>query len=69
MMKIMEPEQIALQYLNITFPSKSGCLEKAGVQEMLMTKLDELAEYAWESSLCGVFSADLILKKNLKMKI
>ena len=43
-----EPEQIALQYLNITFPSKSELFGKAGVQEMLMTKLDELAEYACE---------------------
>jgi DNA polymerase I len=58
-----EPEQIALQYLNITFPSKSELFGKAGVQEMLMTKLDELAEYACESAYVSFFSADLILKK------
>ena len=58
-----EPEQIALQYLNITFPSKSELFGKAGVQEMLMTKLDELAEYACESAYVSLFSADLILKE------
>ena len=58
-----EPEQIALQYLNITFPSKSELFGKAGVQEMLMTKLDELAEYACESAYVSFFSADLILKE------
>ena len=58
-----EPEQIALQYLNITFPSKSELFGKAGVQEMLMTKLDELAEYASESAYVSLFSADLILKE------
>ena len=36
---------------------------KAGVQEMLMTKLDELAEYACESAYVSLFSADLILKE------
>lgn len=58
-----EPEQIALQYLNITFPSKSELFGKAGVQEMLMTKLDELAEYACESAYVSLFSVDLILKE------
>ena len=58
-----EPEQIALQYLNITFPSKSELFGKAGVQEMLMTKLDGLAEYACESAYVSLFSADLILKE------
>ena len=58
-----EPEQIALQYLNITFPSKSELFGKAGVQEMLMTKLDELAEYACESAYVSLFSSDLILKE------
>ena len=58
-----EPEQIALQYINITFPSKSELFGKAGVQEMLMTKLDELAEYACESAYVSLFSADLILKE------
>ena len=58
-----EPEQIALQYLNITFPSKSELFGKAGVQEMLMTKLDELAEYACESAYVSLFSAGLILKE------
>lgn len=58
-----EPEQIALQYLNITFPSKSELFGKAGVQEMLMTKLGELAEYACESAYVSLFSADLILKE------
>ncbi len=58
-----EPEQIALQYLNITFHSKSELFGKAGVQEMLMTKLDELAEYACESAYVSLFSADLILKE------
>ena len=58
-----EPEQIALQYLNITFPSKSELFGKAGVQEMLMTKLDELAEYECESAYVSLFSADLILKE------
>lgn len=58
-----KPEQIALQYLNITFPSKSELFGKAGVQEMLMTKLDELAEYACESAYVSLFSADLILKE------
>ena len=58
-----EPEQIALQYLNITVPSKSELFGKAGVQEMLMTKLDELAEYACESAYVSLFSADLILKE------
>ena len=58
-----EPEQIALQYHNITFPSKSELFGKAGVQEMLMTKLDELAEYACESAYVSLFSADLILKE------